>query len=115
MTAGEAISGEVGTGLERLEAAQPGPGLESALLEQRGEAPAGVRAEIGEEIGVSMTGSLNLRRCVLKLLTGVQPEVADWAVLVWVNPRNGALTLWGGDDPAATVKASRRAIAGQAL
>ncbi len=89
--------------------------FDSALLERPADSPGGLRTEIVEEIGVSMTGSLNLRRCVLQLLTGVQPEVADWAVLVWINPRTGALTLWGGDDPAATVKANRRSIAGQAL
>lgn len=99
MTPGETIPGELGR----------------ALPEQPAVQSYGVRTQIVEEIGVSMTGSLNLRRCVLQLLTGVQPEVADWAVLVWINPRTGALTLWGGADPAATVKASRRSIAGQAL
>ncbi|MEV6283676.1 SpoIIE family protein phosphatase [Kribbella sp. NPDC051770] len=96
-------------------------GVRGELVGGRGEAfgvpveSAGVRAEIVEEIGVSMTGSLNLRRCVLQLLTGVQPELAEWAVLVWINPRTGALTVWGGEDPAASVKVSRRMIAGQVL
>ncbi|ONI73907.1 serine/threonine protein phosphatase [Kribbella sp. ALI-6-A] len=76
---------------------------------------AAVRAEIVDEVGLAMTGSLNLRRCVLQLLTGVKPDIADWAVVVWVNPRTGGLTLWGGDDPSATAKTSRRSIAGQAL
>ncbi|GAA1603203.1 PP2C family protein-serine/threonine phosphatase [Kribbella sancticallisti] len=76
---------------------------------------AGPRAEIVEEVGLAMTGSLNLRRCVLQLLTGVQPEIADWAMVVLTNPRTGGLTLLGGEDPSAATKVSRRSVAGQAL
>src|SRR5215207_7617476 len=75
----------------------------------------GPRAEIVEEISLAMAGSLNLRRCVLQLLTAVRPEIADWAMVVLTNPRTGALSLYGGDDPAATGKASRRSVANQAL
>jgi len=75
----------------------------------------GPRAEIVEEISLAMAGSLNLRRCVLQLLTAVRPEIADWAMVVLTNPRTGALSLYGGDDPAATGKASRRSVASQAL
>ena len=74
-----------------------------------------VRPELAEEIGLAMTGSLNLRRSVLRLLDGVCREVADWAAVALVNPRGTGLQVFGGSDLGNLLAVPRRQLAGKAL
>ncbi|MGW7686315.1 PP2C family protein-serine/threonine phosphatase [Kribbella sp. NPDC054772] len=74
-----------------------------------------VRPELADEIGLAMTGSLNMRRSVLRLLDGVCPEVADWAVVALINPRGTGLQVFGGNDLGSVVTVPRRRLAGKAL
>jgi sigma-B regulation protein RsbU (phosphoserine phosphatase) len=77
-----------------------------------GRERARVRAELAEEVAVALAGSLNLRRTVLRLLDAVRPELGDWAAVVLLDSRTGALSLFGGDDPGFTATVSRRAVTG---
>ncbi|MFI5736045.1 PP2C family protein-serine/threonine phosphatase [Kribbella sp. NPDC051587] len=72
-------------------------------------------ASLVDGIGLTMAGSLNVRRSVLQLLDSLRPGFADWAAVALINPRTGGIQLYGGDDLTSIVKVSRRALAGQAL
>lgn len=54
-------------------------------------------AQLTEEFEVGLTGTLNLRRTGLRLLTLLTPELADWATLVLPDTRTGGLAFSGGD------------------
>src|SRR4051794_3454467 len=54
--------------------------------------------QLVEDVGVGLSGSLNLRRTALRLLTMIRPRLADWAMVVLPGDRPGALTVVGGDD-----------------
>ncbi|MGZ0148187.1 PP2C family protein-serine/threonine phosphatase [Kribbella sp. WER1] len=77
--------------------------------------PVQVRSELAEDIALAMAGSLNLRRSVLQLLDGVQPEVADWAVVALTTTRGTGLHLFGGTDLTAEATVSQRQLTGRAL
>jgi serine phosphatase RsbU (regulator of sigma subunit) len=68
-----------------------------------------------ETIEYGLTGSLNVRRTALQVLRLLQPNVADWAVLVLPDSRTGGLSVHGGDDVGYTEVVSRGAAAGLAL
>ena len=61
-------------------------------------ASARTRDQLVEEVAVGLTGSLNLRRTALRLLTMIQPRLADWAMVVVPDGRPGVLMVVGGDD-----------------
>lgn len=63
-----------------------------------GAHPSRSRAQLAEEFEVSLTGTLNLRRTGLRLLTLLTPELADWAALVLPDARTGGLAFSGGDE-----------------
>lgn len=62
--------------------------------------------DLADELTTGLTGSLNLRRTVLRLLDLLRPAIADWAMLTMRAGRSGGLKLYGGDDPAFTATVS---------
>lgn len=64
------------------------------------------RHDLGQILDVELSGSLNLRRTVMRILEVTRSRFADWAVLVMADPRSESLTLYGGDDlgHAATLR-----------
>ncbi|MDT5176910.1 MAG: hypothetical protein QOJ95_1108 [Mycobacterium sp.] len=63
-----------------------------------------------EDVSVGLSGSLNLRRTALRLLTMIRPRLADWSVAVLPGDRPGSLTLVGGDDAGFHTVVSTAAI-----
>lgn len=63
-----------------------------------GEQNARSRAQLTEDVEVGLTGSLNLRRTGLRLLTLLRPELADWTALVLPDNRTGGICFCGGDQ-----------------
>lgn len=63
-----------------------------------GAHPARSRAQLIEEFEIGLTGTLNLRRTGLRLLTLLTPELADWAALALPDTRTGGLAFAGGDE-----------------
>lgn len=55
-----------------------------------------VIADVAETLG----GSLNLRRTALRLISLIQPRLADWAMVVLPDPRAGVLVAVGDAAPA---------------
>lgn len=53
---------------------------------------------LAEEVSVGLSGSLNLRRTALRLLTMIRPRLADWSFVVLPADSPGAIALVGGDD-----------------
>ncbi|MCV7419475.1 SpoIIE family protein phosphatase [Mycobacterium yunnanensis] len=64
-----------------------------------------------DDVGRALSGSLNLRRTALRLLTMIRPRLADWGMVVLPGDRPGALTLVGGDDAGFHTVISATAIA----
>jgi len=64
-----------------------------------------------DDLGRALSGSLNLRRTALRLLTMIRPRLADWGMVVLPGDRPGALTLVGGDDAGFHTVISAAAIA----
>ena len=56
------------------------------------------RHDLGQILDVEQSGSLNLRRTVMRILEVTRSRFADWAVLVTADPRSESLTLYGGGD-----------------
>ncbi|HEX5985121.1 MAG TPA: GAF domain-containing SpoIIE family protein phosphatase [Nocardioides sp.] len=56
------------------------------------------RHDLGQILDVELSGSLNLRRTVMRILEVTRSRFADWAVLVTADPRSESLTLYGGGD-----------------
>jgi sigma-B regulation protein RsbU (phosphoserine phosphatase) len=75
---------------------------------------ADARAQLAEE-ALSLSGSLNLRRTALGLLTLVRPRLADWVMLVLPDSVTGGLKLFGGDDANFSVVVARDSVTGLAL
>ncbi|OBJ50622.1 serine/threonine protein phosphatase [Mycobacterium sp. 1423905.2] len=71
--------------------------------------------ELVEKVGHGLSGSLNLRRTALLLLTMIRPRLADWSMLVLPDSRTGGLLLVGGDDTGFHEVISRRSIDSQGL
>ena len=61
---------------------------------------ADARAQMAEE-ALSLSGSLNVRRTVVSLITLFRPRLADWATLVMPDSVTGGLVLFGGNDAAS--------------
>lgn len=74
-----------------------------------------MRPALAEEVAVALEGSLNLRRTVLRLLDTIVPELGDWAAVVLLDSRSGALAVFGGDDPGFEAVVPRRSVAGLGL
>ncbi len=72
------------------------------------------RAELADQ-AMDLSSSLNLRRTALRLITLVQPRLADWATLVMPDSTSGGLTFFGGDDPKFKATVSRSSASGAAL
>ncbi|HEX6344273.1 GAF domain-containing SpoIIE family protein phosphatase [Umezawaea sp.] len=87
-------------------AVRTGSATEHELL-----AEARLRVDLLGEVTSALTGSLNLRRTVLRLLDLVTPRVADWAMVVLVDEASG-LTLHGGADPTFATAIPRALIEG---
>lgn len=76
---------------------------------------AAARDQLVRDVGVGLSGSLNLRRTALRLLTTIRPRLADWGMLVLPGDKPGALTLVGGDDAGFHAVISATAIEGLGL
>ncbi|HWO58837.1 MAG TPA: serine/threonine protein phosphatase, partial [Umezawaea sp.] len=87
-------------------AVRTGSATEHELL-----AEARLRVDLLGEVTSALTGSLNLRRTVLRLLDLITPRVADWAMVVLVDDTSG-LTLHGGADPTFATAIPRALIEG---
>jgi serine phosphatase RsbU (regulator of sigma subunit) len=61
------------------------------------------RHEVGQILDVELSGSLNVRRTVLRILETARSRFADWAVLVLADPRHATFSLYGGHDPRFAV------------
>jgi sigma-B regulation protein RsbU (phosphoserine phosphatase) len=72
------------------------------------------RALIAEE-ALSLSGSLNVHRTVLSLLTLFRPRLADWATLVMPDSVSGGLVLFGGNDASFSTVVARTSAAGSGL
>ncbi|KAA0090922.1 serine/threonine protein phosphatase [Mycolicibacterium sp. P1-18] len=68
-----------------------------------------------EDVRTALSGSLNLRRTALRLLTMIRPRLADWGMVVLPGDRPGSLTLVGGDDAGFHAVISTAAIADHEL
>lgn len=67
--------------------------------------------QLVDDVGTGLSGSLNLRRTALRLLTMIRPRLADWAIVVLPGDRQGALTIVGGDDAGFHAVVSASAVA----
>jgi serine phosphatase RsbU (regulator of sigma subunit) len=56
------------------------------------------RAELIEQVGTGLAGSLNLRRTAIRLMTLITPGLADWAVVIVPDGTTGGLHVLGGAD-----------------
>ena len=56
------------------------------------------RHDVGQILDIELSGSLNVRRTVLRILETARSRFADWAVLVLVDPRHPTFSLYGGHD-----------------
>lgn len=86
----------------------------TASLHPRAQDPAAdLRAgdQLVDDVGRGLSGSLNLRRTALRLLTMMRPRLADWGMVVLPGDRPGSLTLVGGDDAGFHAVISTAAIA----
>ena len=70
--------------------------------------------DLAGEITLGLSGSLNLRRTVLHLLTLIRPRLADWAMLV-LPDNSGGLALYGGDSAGSHNVVARASVAATAL
>ena len=69
------------------------------------------RQDVGQILDIELSGSLNLRRTVMRTLEVTRSRFADWALVVVADPRSDSLTLYGGEDPRATTTVRREASA----
>ena len=63
---------------------------------------AGPGGDLGRALDLELSGSLNLRRTVLRVLDLAQSRYADWAMLVLTEPRSMSVKMYGGLDPDFT-------------
>jgi len=71
---------------------------------------ADARAQMAEE-ALSLSGSLNVRRTVVSLITLFRPRLADWATLVMPDSVTGGLVLFGGNDASFSTVVARDSVA----
>jgi sigma-B regulation protein RsbU (phosphoserine phosphatase) len=72
------------------------------------------RAQIAEE-ALSLSGSLNVHRTVLRLIALFRPRLADWATLVMPDSVTGGLVLFGGNDAGFSTVVARDSAVGLGL
>ncbi|PRY44466.1 PP2C family protein-serine/threonine phosphatase [Umezawaea tangerina] len=89
-------------------------GDETAATDHELLAQAQLRVDLAIDVTSALTGSLNLRRTVLRLLDLITPRMADWAMLVLVDDAGG-LDLHGGSDPTYTSGVPRALVEGSGL
>lgn len=70
-------------------------------------AEARLRVDLLGEVTSALSGSLNLRRTVLRLLDLLVPRTADWAMVVLVDDASG-LTPHGGATPPSRRRSRAR-------
>ncbi|OBF25942.1 serine/threonine protein phosphatase [Mycobacterium sp. ACS4331] len=70
--------------------------------------------QLAEDVAVTLSGSLNLRRTALQLVDLIQPTLADWAMVVIPDGRTGVLTLLGDAAPGG-IGIARSELAGLPL
>jgi phosphoserine phosphatase RsbU/P len=75
---------------------------------------ADARAQMAEE-ALSLSGSLNVRRTVVSLITLFRSRLADWATLVMPDSVTGGLVLFGGNDASFSTVVARDSVAGPGL
>jgi sigma-B regulation protein RsbU (phosphoserine phosphatase) len=66
----------------------------------------GTPADLARLLDTELSGSLNTRRTVLRVLDLARSHLADWAMLALVEPKGASLDMYGGSDP--TFAASTR-------
>jgi serine phosphatase RsbU (regulator of sigma subunit) len=69
-------------------------------LEQAGAPLAS--ADLTRILDLELSGSLNLRRTVLRVLDLARARLADWAMLVVTEPRSQSVRMYGGAEPTFT-------------
>jgi phosphoserine phosphatase RsbU/P len=72
------------------------------------------RAQMVEE-ALSLSGSLNVRRTVLGLVTLLRPRLADWVAVVMPDTVSGGLHLFGGNDARFSAVVGRDVVAGTGI
>lgn len=65
-------------------------------------APPASLSDLARVLDLELSGSLNLRRTVLRVLDLARTRFADWAMLVLVEPRSKNVQMYGGSDHAFT-------------
>lgn len=55
-------------------------------------------SDLARVLDLELSGSLNLRRTVLRVLDLAQNRFADWAMLVLAEPRSKSVQMYGGAD-----------------
>ncbi len=70
-------------------------------------------ADLMRILDLELSGSLDLRRTVLRVLDLACTRLADWAMLVVTEPRSQSVRMYGGSDPTFT--AASRHTAGAPL
>jgi phosphoserine phosphatase RsbU/P len=60
-------------------------------------------SQLIEDVSIGLSGSLNMRRTALRLLTMIRPRLADWSMVVVPGDRPGALMVVGDDAGFSTV------------
>lgn len=68
-----------------------------------------------DDVEFALNGSLNLRRTVLRLLSRLRPELADWAMLAMPDHRTGGLALYGGTDVSFSTVIARSSVTERGL
>jgi serine phosphatase RsbU (regulator of sigma subunit) len=91
-----------------------GDGAAAMADETKQLALAEARAQMIEE-ALSLSGSLNVRRTVLGLITLLRPRLADWATLVVPDSVTGALGLFGGREASFSTVVARNTVGGPGL
>lgn len=75
----------------------------------RGQAQEDVaRGDLARMLDLELSGSLNVRRTVLRILDLVQTRFADWSLLVLDDARSNSLHFHGGNDATFSVTARTR-------
>jgi sigma-B regulation protein RsbU (phosphoserine phosphatase) len=67
-------------------------------------------SQLIEDVSIGLSGSLNMRRTALRLLTMIRPRLADWSMVVVPGDRPGALMVVGGDDAGFYTVVSHAAV-----
>lgn len=92
-----------------MDATVPGAGAQRPSLEPPGTAPwSGSSSDLARILDAELSGSLNTRRTVLRVLDLALTRLADWAMLVIAEAKGPSLSMFGGED-AAFQSSTRRA------